>query len=116
MYSCMVRSTLIDLNPDELHYYRFIISMNWCNGSCNIVEVLFGRICVYNKMEDMKLKVFNVIKGTNESKTLAKHISCECRCEFDDRKCNSRQKWNNDKCQCECEKPIKHPVLKEDCT
>ena len=30
-----------------------------------------------------------MIKGINESKTLAKHISCECRCEFDGRKCNS---------------------------
>ena len=26
---------------------------------------------------------------------------CESRCQFDGRKCISRQKWNNDKCQCE---------------
>ena len=25
--------------------------------------------------------------GINESKTLAKHISCECKCTFDGRKC-----------------------------
>ena len=30
-----------------------------------------------------------------------KHISCECRCEFDSKKGNSRQEWNNDKCQCD---------------
>ena len=31
-------------------------------------------------------------------KTLTKHISCDCKCKFDGRKCNSYQKWNNDKC------------------
>ena len=31
-------------------------------------------------------------------KTLTKHISCECKCKFDSRKCNSDQWWNNDKC------------------
>ena len=30
----------------------------------------------------------------NKSKTLTKHISCEC--EFDSKKCNSKQMWNND--------------------
>ena len=34
----------------------------------------------------------------NELKTLAKHISCGCKCKFDERKCNSDQCWNNDKC------------------
>ena len=33
--------------------------------------------------------------------TLTKHILCECKCKFDARKCNSNQKWNNDKCRCE---------------
>ena len=35
----------------------------------------------------------------NESKTLTKHISHECNCKFDGRKCNSNQKQNNDKCR-----------------
>ena len=40
----MVRPTLINLNPDELLYYPFVISMNKCDGSCNTVEDPFGRI------------------------------------------------------------------------
>ena len=81
---CMVRPTLIDLNLDELHYYLFIISMNRCDGSCNTVEDPFRKICVPNEMEDVKLTVFDTIKRVNISKTLAKHISCQCRCEFDE--------------------------------
>ena len=47
-----------------------------------------------------------MVTGINESKTLTKHILCNCRCKFDSRKCNSNQKWNNDKCQSECKKLI----------
>ena len=33
----------------------------------------------------------------NESKFLTKDKWCEYKCKFDGRKCNSDQKWNNDK-------------------
>ena len=46
-----------------------------------------------------------MITGINESKTLTNHISYECKCRFDERKCNSDQWWSNDKCRCECAKP-----------
>ena len=36
-----------------------------------------------------------MITGINESKTLTKHISYECKYRFDGRKCNSDQWWNN---------------------
>ena len=39
--------------------------------------------------EDLNLRVFNRITGINESKTLTKHVSCECKRKFDERKCNS---------------------------
>ena len=34
----MVRPTLIDLNPVELKYYLFMISLNKCTGSSNIFK------------------------------------------------------------------------------
>ena len=40
-----------------------------------------------------------------KKKTLAKHISCECKCKFDGRKSNSDQQWNNGKCCFACKKP-----------
>ena len=54
--------------------------------------------CVFqNKTEDLNTHVFNIVARKNESKILAKDISCKCKCKFDERKCNSNQKWNNDK-------------------
>ena len=49
-----------------------------------------------NKAEDLNLSAFNMIARKNESKTSTKHISCECKCRFVGRKCNSDQWWNND--------------------
>ena len=48
--------------------------------------------------------MFNIITGINGSKTLTKHISCECKCNFDGARCNSNQWWNNDKYRRECSK------------
>ena len=50
----------------------------------------------------------------NELKISTKHLSCKCKCKFDGRKCNSNQKWNNDKCHCKCENPQKHHGCKKD--
>ena len=45
-----------------------------------------------------------MITGINDSKALTKHVSFKCKYKFDDRKCKSNEKWNNDKCRCECKK------------
>ena len=45
------------------------------------------------KTEDLNLRVFNMITWINESKTLTRHMSCECTYKFDGRKYNSNQKW-----------------------
>ena len=59
---------------------------------------------VFQIKQDLNLSVFNMITGINESKTLTWHISCECKCRFYGKKCNSNQWWNNDKCRCESKK------------
>ena len=64
--------------------------MQICNTNFNTAEDSFGRICVPNKLENVNLEVIKIIKEINESKTLVKYISCECRNEFDGRKCNSK--------------------------
>ena len=33
---CMVRPTLVDMNPTDLKYYLIIISLNKCTGKCNV--------------------------------------------------------------------------------
>ena len=52
-----------------------------------------------------------MITGINESKTLSKHISCECKCKFNERKCNSDHWLNNNKYRCACKK---HYIFEKD--
>ena len=51
---------------------------------------------------DINVKSFNMITNKSKVKTMAKHISCDCKCKFNSRTCNSNQKWNNITYQCEC--------------
>ena len=99
---CKIQPTLINLHPNEysqgLHYYPFTVNLDRCAGSCNTLNDLSNKLYVPNKTADLNLSAFSMIKRTNASKALTKHISCECKCKFDGRKCNSNQKRNNDKC------------------
>ena len=94
------RPFLIDLNPVELKYYPFMITLDKCNGSCNAVDDLSIKICVLNKTKSINVKVFNVTTKLKKAKTFIKHISCNCKSKFDSTTCNSNQKWNNETCQC----------------
>ena len=40
---CMVRPILTDLNSVEVKYYLFMISLDKCTGSCNVLSL---KICV----------------------------------------------------------------------
>ena len=75
---CMTQSTLIDLYPNEysqeFHYYPFAVKLDRSVGSCNTLNDLSNKVCIPNKTEDLNLRVFNLITGMNESKTLPKLI------------------------------------------
>ena len=50
-----------------------------CIGICNTLNDLSNKWCIPNKTEDLNLCIFNMITGTNESKTLTKHLWCICK-------------------------------------
>ena len=45
-----------------------------------------------NKTKSVNVKVHNMIKRINESKTLMEHISCDCIWKFDSTTCNPNEK------------------------
>ena len=99
-HNCMTQATRINLHPSEynqeFHYCALLLNQI---DVLEVVIVLMTYIVrVPNKTEDLNLSGFNVITGTNESKTLTKHISYKCKCKIDGRKSNSNQWWNNNKC------------------
>ena len=98
----MIQPTLINLYlseySQEFHYYPFAVKLDRYVRSCNTLNDLSDKLYASSKTKDLNLSVFNIITGINESKSLTKNISCECKWKFDGRKCNSYQWWNNDRC------------------
>ena len=92
---CMVRPSLINMNPVELKYYPFMIK---CTGSCN---VLSPKICVPKETKDINVKTFNMITNENGAKAMIEHILCDYKCKFSSTTFNSKQEWSNKTCQCE---------------
>ena len=85
----MVRPTIIDLNPVELKYYPFMISLDKCTRSCN---VLSPKICTPKETKDINVEVFNIITNKNEAQAMTKCISFDRKCKPDSTTCNSNQK------------------------
>ena len=104
--SYIVRPTLINLNIFDLKYYSFMVSLDKCNGSCN---VLSPKICVPIETKDINVKVFNMIPIKNKAKAMTKHTSCDCKYKFNITTCNSNQKWNKKTCYCKCKSYLLDP-------
>ena len=59
-------------------------------GRIRVTENPYSRI--FYAVKDVNVTVFNMITKINEAKTFVKHNSCDCKCKFDSRACNSNQK------------------------
>ena len=43
---------------------------------------------------------------TNETRHIKWHGTCQCKCRLDASEYNNKQRWNDDKCRCECKELI----------
>ena len=75
-----------------LHYYLFEFNLDGCVGSCNTLNDLSIKVSVANKIENLNICFFDMIRGVRESEISAKRISCEYKCKLNGRKCNLNQK------------------------
>ena len=58
----------------------------------NTISDRYGRVCVQNKVKNIKLKKFNLMLEVNETRFLVQHASWECKCGLNVSVCNSKQK------------------------
>ena len=78
------------------------LKVNRCNGSCNNITNPYAKVCVPNIIKNVSVKMFDLMTLTNKTKQVIFHESCKCVCRLDTIACNNKQKWNKDKCRCEC--------------
>ena len=84
----MTQPTFINFHPKTFTNIHLCLNYIYVVGNCNTIHSLSNKVCVSNKTEDLNL---SLIAGINESKILAKHMSCQCKCKFDGKKCDSNQ-------------------------
>ena len=51
---CYVKLILIDVNFNEPLSYPSVVSMNKCSGSCNTIGDPNAKVCVPNKVKNIK--------------------------------------------------------------
>ena len=64
-------------------------------------------------VKNLNVKVFNLMSRTNETKHIEWHETCKSKCRLDASFCSNRQRWNDDKCRCECKELIDKSVCDE---
>ena len=72
----------------------------------NNINDPYAKICVPDVVKDLKVKVFNLMLRTNETRHIKWHETCKCKLRLDASVYNNKQRWNDDKCQCKCKELI----------
>ena len=103
---CIVRPEIVDVSSNDPIFYPFSIKVNKCSGNCNNINDPYARICTPDIVKNLKVKVFNLMALTNETRYIEWHETCKNICRLDRIICNNKQRWNRDKCRCKCKELI----------
>ena len=104
--ACKARPEIVNVSSNNPIFYPFSIKTSKCSGNCNNINDPCARICVPDIIKNLNVKVFNLMSRTNETRFIEWHETCKCECRLDAIVCNNKQRWNNDKYQCECKELI----------
>ena len=84
------------------------ISLN--NQSCKVRPEIINVILL---IKDLNVKVFNLMSRANEIKNIKWHETCKSGCRLDAIVCNNKQRWNKNKCRCECQELLIHKSVRD---
>ena len=87
---CKIRPEIINVNNKEPIFYPYKIKMNRCVGSCNTIDHPYDKTCFANDIENMGLKIFNLLTQNNETINIEKHKSCGCKCKLNNDTFNNK--------------------------
>ena len=104
--ACKARPEILNVNGNNPIFYPFSIKKSKCSGNCNNVNDPYSKICDLDVVKNLNVKVFNLMSRTNETRHIEWHEMCKCECRLDAIVWNNKQRWNNDKYQCECKELI----------
>ena len=103
---CKGRPEIADINSNNPIFYPFSIKINTWSGNCNNINNPYAKICVPYVIKDLNVKVLNLMSKANETRFIKWRETCKWIWRLDKIICDSKQRWNEDKCSCECKELI----------
>ena len=61
-------SEIVNVNSDEPVFYPNSVKINKCSGSCNNINYLYAKKCISDVVQDVNVKVYNLISRSNETR------------------------------------------------
>ena len=92
------------MNSNEPVFYPYSIKVYKSSGSCNTINDPYAKLCVADIVKNINVKLFNLMQKINGTRQIIWHETCKCICRLTASVYNDKQRWNEDKCRCECNK------------
>ena len=96
---CKVRKVIVD---NDYLTFPYKIKVDKCIGRCNDKNNPYFKVYLPDSIKNISVESFDLISRKNVLKNISFHQNCKCGCLLDETICNNLQKWNKDKCRCEC--------------
>ena len=87
---CKVRPEIVNVNSKEPIFYPFSIRTSKCSGSCNNINNPYAKLWVPDTIENLNVKVFNLISMTNETRHIEWYETCKCKFRLNASVCNTK--------------------------
>ena len=88
---CKVRAQIVKVNSDDPMFFPFSTKTGKCSDSCNNINELYVKSCVADVIKNLKVKVFNLMSRTNETRHIEWHETCKCKCRLNGSVCSNKQ-------------------------
>ena len=96
---CKVRKVIVD---NDYMTFPYKIGINRCIGSCNNENNPYFKVCLPGSIKNISVKSLDLTFRELVFKNITFHKNCKCGCLLDENFCNNLQKFNRNKCRCEC--------------
>ena len=103
---CKVRPEVININSNEPVFYLFSIKASKCSGNFNNINDPYTKMCLSDVVKNLNVTLFKLMSRANKTRQIKLHETCKRKCRLDASVCNNKQRWNDDKCRCECKELI----------
>ena len=102
----ITKQKLLMLMDMTLCFFSFSIKPSKCTDICRNINNPCAKLCVPDVVKNLNVKELSLVSGTNETRPIERHEACKFKCRFELSVCNNKQRWNDNKCKCECKELI----------